>query len=324
MRLRGATRRSLRESEASVNAPGEAASTEAMLSRLELQRLVAGLVRDLDEPYRTTLLLRFFEGRTSAEIAAGLGVPAGTVRWRLNEGLRRLRARLDEAHDGNRATWALLALPAAPPPRELASPSTSPAPPLAEIGPRKLAWISSGVLVPVLAGGLLLFERSPRPPIAAVEQPPVQQGLPPEESREMIQNKARMSTLFGVVVPALIASADAAAAPERYPHEKVTACVPADNAAGCIDRLARAQLPRAVETELKRVEAGRKLDKLRIEPRLRRAMRPSASSSKRTASTSSTTSGRMALSSKAKSNWRWQICPQSSLGPPKPRFRRAS
>lgn len=38
------------------------------------------------------------------EIARAQGIPAGTVRWRLSEGLRRLRAQLDEAHGGNRET----------------------------------------------------------------------------------------------------------------------------------------------------------------------------------------------------------------------------
>jgi DNA-directed RNA polymerase specialized sigma24 family protein len=80
------------------------ASTETMLARLELPRMVSELVRALDEPYRTTILLRFLEGRTPTETARAHGIPAGTVRWRLNEGLGRLRARLDEAHGGTGMT----------------------------------------------------------------------------------------------------------------------------------------------------------------------------------------------------------------------------
>lgn len=46
----------------------------------------------LDEPYRTTVLLRYYEGLTAAAIARLLSVPAGTVRWRLSQALDRLRA----------------------------------------------------------------------------------------------------------------------------------------------------------------------------------------------------------------------------------------
>jgi len=40
---------------------------------------------------------RYLDGQTAAEIARALGVPAGTVRWRLKTGLERLRAALDES-----------------------------------------------------------------------------------------------------------------------------------------------------------------------------------------------------------------------------------
>lgn len=54
----------------------------------------------LEEPYRSVLLLRFYEGRDSLEIGRMYGVAAGTIRWRVNEGLRRLRERLDEQEGG--------------------------------------------------------------------------------------------------------------------------------------------------------------------------------------------------------------------------------
>jgi hypothetical protein len=63
------------------------------------------LVIELDEPYRSTVIARFVEGRTSASIAKSLGIPDGTVRKRLHEALSRLRAGLD-ANAGDRKRWA--------------------------------------------------------------------------------------------------------------------------------------------------------------------------------------------------------------------------
>src|SRR6185503_8369493 len=74
-----------------------------------LHRLLVELVIELDEPYRSTIIERFVEGRTSASIAQSLGIPAGTVRKRLHEALSRLRAGLD-ANAGDRKRWALAVL----------------------------------------------------------------------------------------------------------------------------------------------------------------------------------------------------------------------
>jgi hypothetical protein len=46
-------------------------------------------------------------------VISTLGIPAGTVRWRLAEAINRLRARLDDEHGGDRARWRALLLPIA-------------------------------------------------------------------------------------------------------------------------------------------------------------------------------------------------------------------
>lgn len=76
---------------------------------------------DLAEPYRGVVIRRFFEGMSPTEIAQADGDPPATIRWRIHEGLRRLRAHLDDRH-GERA-WcaAFLALPGV---RTMAIPST--------------------------------------------------------------------------------------------------------------------------------------------------------------------------------------------------------
>lgn len=81
------------------------AAPDELVAQLQLHKLLVQLVLDLDEPYRSTIIGRFVEGRTSASIAQSLGIPAGTVRKRLHEALSRLRAGLD-TNAGHRKRWA--------------------------------------------------------------------------------------------------------------------------------------------------------------------------------------------------------------------------
>lgn len=113
-RFRDASTRRAHEAGAAPDEPQ--ASPEALVSRVQMQQLMVELVLGLEEPLRQTLLLRFFEGQSSAEISRATGVPAGTVRWRLKEGLARLRAALDARHQGDRASWVLACAPLLLPP----------------------------------------------------------------------------------------------------------------------------------------------------------------------------------------------------------------
>jgi RNA polymerase sigma factor (sigma-70 family) len=113
MRSRGAGRRLLRDGAFAADAPDDIPSAEALLERLHTQRMLAGLVAELAEPYRSTLLLHYYEGLPSAEIARLQQVPAGTVRWRLKTGLDKLRASLDDGAGGDRRLWCAALLPLA-------------------------------------------------------------------------------------------------------------------------------------------------------------------------------------------------------------------
>jgi DNA-directed RNA polymerase specialized sigma24 family protein len=73
-----------------VPTPGE------LIERVELQRAVADEVLALGEPYRSTVLLHFVEGYSSAEISRRLGIPDGTVRRRLKTALEQLREALNK------------------------------------------------------------------------------------------------------------------------------------------------------------------------------------------------------------------------------------
>jgi hypothetical protein len=65
-----------------------------VVERVELQQLVASEVLKLAEPYRSTVLLRFIEELSCADIARRHGIPEGTVRRRLKVALDDLRERL--------------------------------------------------------------------------------------------------------------------------------------------------------------------------------------------------------------------------------------
>jgi RNA polymerase sigma factor (sigma-70 family) len=112
MRVRSTTRRASRETEfAAVEYAEGATSPEALLARFQTQRLLGGLVAELEEPYRSTVLLRYQEGLSSAEIARTQNVPPGTVRWRLMTGLEKLREALDRESKGDRKAWMAMLLP---------------------------------------------------------------------------------------------------------------------------------------------------------------------------------------------------------------------
>lgn len=111
-RGRGAARRAWREQVAGEEREPLTESPEVLAERVETQRRLAARVLELDEPFRQTLLLRFYEELSSAEIARRTGTPEGTVRWRLKRGLDELRERLDDDY-GSRRTWCLALIPLA-------------------------------------------------------------------------------------------------------------------------------------------------------------------------------------------------------------------
>jgi len=80
-------------------------SPAAALERLEARELLLQAVRELHEPYRSTVLLRWFDELEPAEIARRTGVPLRTVHTRLRRAVQLLRERLDRSTQGGRATW---------------------------------------------------------------------------------------------------------------------------------------------------------------------------------------------------------------------------
>jgi RNA polymerase sigma factor (sigma-70 family) len=110
MDQRSSARRLAREHAVAIAAEDrDDRSTDPIDRARALARLASALVA-LDEPFRTAVIRRYLDGRTAAEIARELEVPAATVRWRLMTGLARLRAALDDSAP----RWQLAFAPLAP------------------------------------------------------------------------------------------------------------------------------------------------------------------------------------------------------------------
>lgn len=90
-----------------LSARGEAlpsAATDA--AEAELLHAVSAAVLELDEPYRSTILARYYHGVDARRLAEDSDTPLATVRSREQRALARLRERLDRER-GGRERWAL-------------------------------------------------------------------------------------------------------------------------------------------------------------------------------------------------------------------------
>jgi len=86
-------------------------SAADVVEREEARAEVVRALLDVQEPYRTTLLLRFYEGLEPREIARRQDVPDSTVRNRLKRGLAFLRERLESTQGTNWRQRCVLVLP---------------------------------------------------------------------------------------------------------------------------------------------------------------------------------------------------------------------
>ncbi|MEQ1893485.1 MAG: sigma-70 family RNA polymerase sigma factor, partial [Planctomycetota bacterium] len=118
-------------------------SAHELVERAALQRTLVEAVLELDEPFRSTVLLRFFEGLAPREIARRSGTSVATVQSRLTRALERLRERLGRG--GGRATWLSALAPL------LGEPVVAPL----LLGIPVMKTVSACVVVSLLVGWLL-------------------------------------------------------------------------------------------------------------------------------------------------------------------------
>jgi len=126
--------------EAAVPPPAPLPSPEEMVERAEVVERVSKAVRGLAEPYRTAVLLRFFEDIEPAVIAQRQGVPVETVRTRLKRALALLRERLDREAGGDQEAWMAALLP-------LAGRGTGAPPVTGGVGTGGAVTVATGVLL---------------------------------------------------------------------------------------------------------------------------------------------------------------------------------
>lgn len=145
---RRASRRTAREMR--VARPEPTRSVADVAEQADTQRQVIAAVLALDEPYRSTVLLRYFEELDAASIAERMETTASTVRTRLARGLEQLRHAL-RAHHESEAAWRKALLPLSLPGGSLRSASTL-------VSATFTAWPLVGTLlaIAVIAAAVLL------------------------------------------------------------------------------------------------------------------------------------------------------------------------
>jgi RNA polymerase sigma-70 factor (ECF subfamily) len=78
--------------------------------RVAFQHSVVAAVLELEEPYRSVVMLRYFENLSPAAIAQRRKVPAATVRSQISRAHTQLRTRLEQREGGREAWCAALAV----------------------------------------------------------------------------------------------------------------------------------------------------------------------------------------------------------------------
>lgn len=156
LRRRAAARfergRRLAAGEVSEDEPERGPSPEDVALALERERVVLGAVERLDEPYRTTIYLRYREGLGGAAIAERMGAPLKTVRTRLHRGLAQLREDLERTSDGRSGGWLSVVVP-------LAGGARAAGAGMAGLAPKAIGGAAA-----LVAGALLLRGPEPLPP----------------------------------------------------------------------------------------------------------------------------------------------------------------
>jgi len=96
-------------------------STLEHVETLAVHRRLVEAVLSLDEPYRETIVLRFFEELSPSAIAKRKEIPVATVKTRLARGLAELRVRLEREYRSESRNWALALVPLCTPSGPLAA-----------------------------------------------------------------------------------------------------------------------------------------------------------------------------------------------------------
>lgn len=195
-------------------------SAEELVAKTDAHKRVVNAVMDLAEPYRSTVLYRFFEDLSPMAIAERQGVPVETVRTRLKRALAQVRQRFDTENEGDRERWCLALLPLLR--RSLnksAARGTAAATAGAVIMSVKAKVVVALVTVAVVAASLLLWSsRSEHPEIAGtppVAAAPVMHTVQGERPAGQRTSPVRRASQDAEASPQAAAGGEVAAPPPR-------------------------------------------------------------------------------------------------------------
>lgn len=88
-------------------------SAQEVTEREEIRRCVVKTLLQLDDPYRSALLLRFYENQSNREAARTLGIPIETLRTHIKRGLNKMRDSLEREFKGSDREWFQAIVPLA-------------------------------------------------------------------------------------------------------------------------------------------------------------------------------------------------------------------
>ncbi len=201
-RLRSLRRSSARASvrEACTARTEDACATDAVVQRMQEQRVLLAALDALDEPYRTTLLLRFFEDLSPATIARRTGRPVETVKTHLKRGLARLRLDLEQRH-GSREAWLGALVPLLRPPEGSLAPLLG-----TLMVKQELKLLALVLLIGGGALGLFAWQRAAHPqelvPTSAALVPPARTTAPGEQRPEAPSHREERAPTESAPFPA--------------------------------------------------------------------------------------------------------------------------
>ena len=145
-------------------------AADSVAARAEIIRMVGEVVAELPEPFRETLLLRYWEGLAPRCISAQMGVPVATVQSRTRRGLRRVRTELERRAPHEQRWEESLALAAGLlRPSEIAEASTFTTT-LGAVTMKTTNWIAGASALLALTAALAVGISALRPDAASGEQ----------------------------------------------------------------------------------------------------------------------------------------------------------
>ncbi|MCP3915854.1 MAG: sigma-70 family RNA polymerase sigma factor [bacterium] len=186
----------------------EALTDDELHGRVATEQRVVACVMALDEPYRRTVLLRYYEDLGPRAIAEREGVPVNTVKARLRRAHERLRERLDGEFGGDGRSWLLALIPMAGA-REVGVAGASVIPGAFLMSLKKIAIVILPLTL-ILWGGSYALDRED-------EQPG---GVEPDGELVVVQPVTETAAPVGRVA---LNEIDAAPAPESDEPEPETA-----------------------------------------------------------------------------------------------------